>query len=907
MAKQLVCQRFIYKIHSSRLRKANWDLTLPLSEARKNDELVSLADSLILRWIDELNGITDADAIAKEIKAKIKTLRKEEPTLQSRRQIKKLYSQLDAVQFKADYLCVVMDKKKDYTRACKGFKINGVPYHRLLGTNGGIKNSTIVFVSDRVGDELRRRIENGRNQEKELVPAKLEAYRALTCSASIPVSMPDGILIVSDCETEFLEDIIYINDEAGSEPTMETHRAEKIVLDDSDGYGMMLPSLAEKWGYELGLEYIPSGVNTRFSWEKGMVFCFDFLSFASEVASGYIVKDAWGNDVDIRNVELVLTTSMLKLWDSYDSCEQYLECCRTNHYTFGITKVCPRALESERTLNYQFIQSYDLSDDDIEELIKPTMDQIHDILHEDRFKSILYLAGTNLNDRNIELLQDGYVKALMIESEMVNDPYVQGKIYRMIKNRINEAKIGVLNVHGNYSIISGDPYSLCQHIFGLEVTGLLEAGEIYNKYWTDTDSEFLACFRAPMTAHNNVRKVRVNRSERARYWYKYMQTCTILNSWDTITAALNGADKDGDLVLLTDNRVLVDNLRELPALMCVQRRAEKKVVTEGDIIQSNINSFGDEIGKITNRITAMFEVQSHFDKGSREYEILDYRIKCGQLYQQNSIDKAKGIIAKPMPREWYDRHYALSIEDPETRELYLSILASKKPYFMRYIYPDLMKQYNTYIKNTNKKAQREFSVTVDELLSRSDEDLTPAEHEFVYYYKHGMPVGVGDCLMNKICRKFEAKFDGYISKHNSNTDFDYRILKCGTDYPMSRYNAVKKLYGDYNSRLRDYAVYAKRERVDEDEIIAQSILMREEFTRDCISVCPNAEQLCDIVLDLCYGSEGTKSFAWDMCKTEIIENLLRKNDGMIRYPAKNIDGDITFCGEKFSICMKKVG
>lgn len=85
-------------------------------------------------------------------------------------------------------------------------------------------------------------------------------------------------------------------------------------------------------------------------------------------------------------------------------------------------------------------------------------------------------------------------------------------------------------------------------------------------------------------------------------------------------------------MFLTDNRVLVDNLRELPALMCIQRKANKTVPDEQAFITANIASFGDDIGKTTNRITSMFEKQSHFEKGSEEYEILDYRIKCGQLY-----------------------------------------------------------------------------------------------------------------------------------------------------------------------------------------------------------------------------------------------------------------------------------
>ena len=71
--------------------------------------------------------------------------------------------------------------------------------------------------------------------------------------------------------------------------------------------------------------------------------------------------------------------------------------------------------------------------------------------------------------------------------------------------------------------------------------------------------------------------------------------------------------------------------------MCVQRKASKKIVTEEDAVAANIASFGDDIGKTTNWITSMFEVQSHFEKGSREYETLAYRISCGELFQQNAM------------------------------------------------------------------------------------------------------------------------------------------------------------------------------------------------------------------------------------------------------------------------------
>lgn len=866
-----------------------------------------MADSQVLRWLDELNGITDADSKAREIKSEIRRLRKEQNSVQNRRRIKQLYVQLDDIQFKPDYMCLIIDKEKDYHRACSGFSINGLKYQRLLGTNGGVKNETIVFVSERHAEEIRRRIDNGRDLEKEMVPAKLEAYKALTCSASTPVSMPNGILVVSDCETEFLSDIIYLNDEADGEPVMEERKQVPVELNESDGYGLMSPELAARWSSELGLDYVVSGVNTRFSWEKGMVFTFDFLDFAEKIAGTYRVKDAWGNEVDIRNVELILTTSMLKLWDSYESCDAYVENCLKNKYTFGVAKTCPKELESERTLNYQFIQSYDLDDNDIEELIRPTMDEIKDVLYADTAKSILFLKGSGLNEKNVHHLDNDYIKALMIEPAMINDPYIQSSIYQMIKNRINEAKVGVLKVHGNYSIVCGDPYSLCQHIFGLEVTGILRAGEIYNGYWCKQGADRLACFRAPMTCHNNIRLVLPNRSAEAKYWYQHMTTCTLFNSWDTAAHALNGMDKDGDLVMLTDNDILVNKLKVLPALMCVQRKAKKKIVTEEDAVQSNIDSFGDDIGKTTNWITSMFDVQSQFEKGSKEYQELDYRIKCGQLFQQNAIDKAKGIIAKPMPREWHDRHSVNMIEDPEKRRFYLSLVADKKPYFMRIIYPALMKQYNTYIKNTNKNAMREFQMTIDELSAIPRSQQTERQRDFLRYYKSRMPVGIHNCVMNRICRRFEKEFDGYLGRHNSENQFDYSIMKSGAEYSRSQFNAITKLYENYNRRLRNYAVFANYERVDEYDTFTRMMEMREDFVQECSKVCPNRFALCDIVLDICYQRSSTKRFAWEMCGEEIIQNLLNRNNGTISYPTLDQEGDIVYCGNKFSVKQEQIG
>jgi hypothetical protein len=911
MAKQNSYQRFVLKIHSTRLRQNNWELTLSPHEARRNDELISLSESSVLRFIDEINGVENVTEQVKAIKHEIKCLKKDSNSELARNQIRKLYTTLDILQFNPDYICLIVDKLKDYRDACKrGFIINGNKYSRLLGTTGGVKNSTIVFTSEELTPELRRRIENGRDLTKTIVPAKLEAYMALSCSASIPVTQPNGILVVDDVITIFKDNIINLDDTDTLEPEMKVINDFEVSLNTSDGCGIILPSLAEKWANDLNIDYLPAGFCTRDSWEKGMVFTFDAIDFAEKIAHQYIVKDVWGNEHDIRNIELILTSSMLKLWDSYSSINDYIQNCERNGYVFSVTKVTPKELENERNLNYQFIQSFQLSDDDIDELIQPTINEIRDVLGGDYKKSILFLKGNHINESNVRYVEDDYIKALMIDKNMINDPYIRGKIHFMIKKRIDDAKTGNIKVRGNFSIISGDLYALCQHMFGLEVTGLLKANECYNQYWVDKNIKKVALFRAPMTCHNNIRLQNIANTDEIKYWFKYMNTVTILNSWDTTCDALNGADKDGDMVLTTDNKVLINNIRNLPTIMCVQRRAEKKIVTESDLIQANISSFGDDIGTTTNRITAMFEAQSRFEVGSMQYAILDYRIACGQLFQQNAIDKTKGIISKPIPKQWYDRDVNIINEndDEDTiskKELNLSILAEKKPYFMCYIYPQLKSDYDNYIKSNYQSCVRKFGITLDELADK--EDKNDDEIKFLSYYNSHYPVGMGNCIINKIAWKLENEFDDILKRFSNEDIFDCSLLKSNVEYRDDIYYDIKCEYQKYKTDLSQLVQEIKKKQISSWDVNTKRIQIKDKFSKSCYELCLDNEVLGNIVLDLCYKTKNSKQFAWDVCGEIFINNILKKNNQTINYLELDESGEVEYCGEKFTLKSMQLG
>lgn len=259
-----------------------------------------------------------------------------------------------------------------------------------------------------------------------------------------------------------------------------------------------------------------------------------------------------------------------------------------------------------------------------------------------------------------------------------------------------------------------------------------------------------------------------------------------------------------------------------------------------------------------------------------------------------------------MPRYWHDKHAVNKLEDEEQRNFCRRIVADKKPYFMRYIYPDLARKYNTYIKNTDKKALREYQMTVAELQSLPADKLSDEQSDFLRYYEYRMPVGRNDCVMNKICRMFEANFDGYIARNGGDEPFDYQIMKSGQEYTPRQFDAIKQLYNEYNKRLRIYSVFTDYEKIDKIESSSTIALMNQEFIKECAGICPNKKVLCDIVLDICYTRSGTKRFAWSMCGEEIIDNLLRKNNNTIAYPTLDENGTLEYCGNRFTVEYQKI-
>ena len=886
------------KIDSKLLRKNKWCLTIPTpaSVGAESDFVVAVGESQLIRWIDVMKDKDNANAEIIKTKRKIRKIKNSAENSKTKTRIKKLYQELNELKFIPDLVSVVMSSNADYDRANKGFEINGIQFRRLLGTPNGIKKSTILYINQELYPEIMRRIENGRNTEKELVAAKLEAYRALTCSGSVPIPKPNGIIVVKDCITKFKEDVIVIRDSDGDEPIFTNETDYEIEHNNSDGFGLMLPSYAAKVNSYLtnGNDTSPlSAMVIRYSFTKGLLVTFDFVEFAEQIANNYFITDVWGTPRDLREAEVILTESQLKLWDSYANWEEYKKNCNENFYDFAVTKTCPMELENVHTTNYQFLQPYDFTDAEIKELCQPTLTQIQNVMGLDYRQAIVYLTGGKLEADSFDKVDDYVIQALMAGGQPeINDPFVIERINTNIKKQIERAERGKLIINANFAMISGDPYALCQSMFGIDVTGLLNKGEVYHKYWVDKGTKEIACFRAPMSVINAVRKQKLCKSDMAAHWYQYIKTVCVLNAWDSTAEAEDGADFDGDLFYCTDNDIILRHTDNQPTVISIQNKAQKTKPTEDDIIQANKLAFNDRIGIITNAVTAMYDLRAKYPKNSDEYKELQYRIICGQHFQQGEIDRAKGADVKTMPQHW-----KYLIPNKEYTDLQRAIVANKKPMFFKYVYPEKKKKYDTQFKNFTDRVEKEYGQTFD-VIQQTNPELTETLLNDFYSF---IELTDNDCTVNRISRHIEKEMNSF-RELQATKIYDYSVLKSNADYSKITFNRIKERYQEYKIKMKELAAMRQLQPTDKEEMAKKKQKLQDEFRKDCDVICPQQAVLCDILVDLVYSQKGSKDFAWMLCGEQIVKNLLAHNGNIIMLPIiADDDFDFNYNDRKYKV------
>lgn len=923
-------QIYTLKFKSSLLREFGYKIETTFDEARTLKNVIALADSQMLRTIRDIRGkeidfdkveeyYTEREEYDNQLAHSNKLSDEEVKYISSKR--KEVQQKINETLFISDYVTIVIESEKDYDYICdKGVIINGKSYHRLSCSAGQARKSTIVVCADDIIDTVIQRLDNGRDKTVPLAASKYNAYFGLSSSATQIVSEPKFI-VVKDFENTDTFNVHFVTEINGNTDDLVEDKEVTQTFNRTDGMGLISPRQAKKWAEELGLDYIPSQFGLRQSFIKGMLCTFPIHEFCEEINGGnYIVdtiyKDENGDYIkaDLRDYDVIISESQFKLWNCYKSVDDYLDKCHNNKLYWGVPQYAPKECKNVLKMNYQFLQTLNLNENDIKELCKPFVEWVNGVSYDNFEYMLLFLLGVNNTEASINNFirsSDNYwLKALVLNPELKNDKYIRSKIRKLIKKKIQKGCMGDIYVDGNFQTLVSDPYAYMQHVCGIEPTGLLGRDEFYSNYWNERGVTQVDGMRSPLTFRSEHVVMNLKKTAETEKWYRYCKTGIIINWFGHTVQNFSGADFDLDILATTSNPIIIKGVYKDELTMVYDApKPDKKIFTQEDIQNADKFSFGSIIGQITNKSSNAYallaEIEEKYGKDNDMWRVTYSRlIQCCKA-QSAQIDKAKlGREVKGIPKLWVEyrktdtetvKNKEYTPEDVKQIKFYNSILLDKYPYFFKYRYDNCKKKYDKYVDSNETACRQKFKMSLKSLIDLNQK--TPEQIEFLDNYYRYMPVTMSNSPMNMLCRYIEGVNFEISKKIKENTSDDIiSMLKYDVNYSDEEYEIVSNEIDEYIIKHREL----DNQNEDSDENNNKVVDYSEKVT-DIIHIIGNVGKVINCAIDYFYIKNPTKNkdIMWAMFGKSITANMKRKID-KVYFPMPDSNGDIKYLGERYS-------
>jgi len=912
---------YIYKFKSSRLKEYDYNIELNFKDAQKNKEIISLFDSQLLRSVGFVSDKDFDDHILHKLKNKLKKTKNKKHSKDNTATIQKIQDEVNQMLFVPEIISIVMESKSDYAYLYKNLlTLNNKKYRRLSCSAGQARMSNVIFCEVSMANKLDELFDNGRDKSKMLVPSKFNAYKGLVSSSSSVVSTP-RFCVIPDYISNTDVKVNFVTETSIHEDDKIEIRTLPEEFNRFDGQGLISVEQATKWAEELGLDYIPSQWCVRQNYLKGMLTTFDIKSFFKKENNGnFIVNTSYLNEkgeqkvTDLRNTDVIISESMFKLWNHWDSVESYQSNCKKNNLRWGVSLVSPKKDKDILKMNYQFLQTVNLQGDSIEKICKKFVDWIEGVTSKDVYYTMLFLLGTDVDEEKIlkyiEKSENHWIKSLIVNPKLIEDKWIKKKIYDLMKNKIKNGCLGQILVDGNFTVLVSDPFAMMQHVCGHTVTGLLEKDEYYSNYWNKKGVTLVDSMRAPLTYRSEHVLLNLKRNKDMDYWYKHNESGLIVNVHGEQTMRWAGSDFDMDIIATTSDENILQGVYqdELP-IMYIPPKSEPKKLTDVALYRADLHSFGSEIGQITNKSTSGYALLEQLEKDTPEYETTMTRIRTCTKYQSAQIDKAKiGRKVKSTPRIWQHYNYIDEAKDSpeeiERKKFLNKTLLNKHPYFFTYLYKNTRKKYQNYLKNEDITCRQKFGISINDLKKQNRK--TKEQTEFLKKFYERSPVIDNDCVMNRICRHVESVDFNIrnIIKSDTNDEL-YKMLMSGdlSDFNKSKYNKILekiKSYKDKSSSLASNSLGGIGKNGFDEE---KEISVKTEYQileEDLGKICSDVYELVDYLIYIFYVEPTgfNKEIIWSIYGDIIFDNVKGKVDSY-NIPIPDENGEIEYLNKKY--------
>ena len=917
-------QFYVYKFNSSWLREHKFKVKIDFENAMEERKIISIADNQMLRLIREISH-HDVDLNELEFLYQQRDkIKRQSRNKENGNKIRLLQKHIYDTMFIPEYVVVVIESDKDYDHMFdKGLFINDKKYIRASCSSAQGRTSRVVFVEESTANILLEKLENGRNKQVPFSPSKYNAYLGMSNSSTDIVSTPK-FCVIPDCLVKRDVKVWWVTEDPDkNKDDVITKEIKEIEFNLFDGNGLISPKKAKEWAEELRLDYVPAQWCVRASWIKGMLSVFDFHKFCEEENGGnYVIKTSYKDNkgqyiyTDLRDVDVILTESQFKLWDSYSSLYSYSLSCKVNHLDWGVSLYTPKQDKDILELNYQFVQTLNLDKEKVEKLCGQTVDYLKGVSYDNYWYTMLFLLGSNLTQEKLSKFMQGetenyWLKVLLANPNLLKDSFIKNKVKRLIRVKMQNSCLGKLLVDGNFQVIVPDSFAFMEHALGKKVKGIIKPGHFYSNYWNLKEINKIDCMRAPLTYLSEHLVVNLQDDEKLRKWFGLYYTGIITNIYDEYTLRFAGSDFDYDIIATTSNDVMIENTYDDLPVKYDPPKPAKMLFTQKDLQTADKFTFGSIIGQITNNATMIRTMMADFEENSPEYRVLINRMRMACKMQSAQIDKAKiGKKVKGIPGIWRTIDKPKEGDSAEVitqKKFYDSILCRKHPYFFIYLYKDTMKKYREWKVKYKDSCRIKFGISLDELMALKEK--SQEQIEFLKRRELACPVIDNNSIMNMVCHHMEGVIQ----------DINYEVKKQSenvTDlYKTAGVPFDKETYARVLGKIKESRKHIKE--IRRDIKFRKKILYPEELNmiknhheyllHQLYGICSNKQELVNYLVDIFYKEYPSynKELLFSLCGKELFENVLQNSNYEYSYPVLDEQGDTCFQGKKYSIISKK--
>ena len=510
-------------------------------------------------------------------------------------------------------------------------------YRLFTASAGQLRRDKIQCISDNAWKKVHKRLECGMNwdlinERGSLNINKYMAYIALGSSATeewIDFDI-DRVIVIPEFEAPVTDRMMYIKPDYSYEVGVRT-----VMIDHTDGCGMMLPEVSM------------SNFMIRAPWIKGLLGSFDYLKFCRVNNVEPVLEDAWHvkHDLVKEKINIILTTSMFKLWKLYKSWDEYKKFYKENDCHFCKTNYEEEFIKNT-TISYQMLQTLvDMTDEEIVAFTKKEHERINGIV-KDKDAMLKALKAD-------EESEQPYKAALALYPELLREAHTREALKAIRKRMLLDAKSGKIRCENKRLFVLPDFYAACQFWFMGEEQpkGLLAKDEVACKIFRRHDKADV--LRSPhLYLEHSIQRISHDPEI-----YDWFYTNAIHTSVKSLISRILQFDVDGDQLNVIVDPLFVEiaerNVKEfdIVPLFYEAEKAKAEPISNDSLYRGLLRAHEySNIGEISNMLTRLWNK----DKPDRVAAALltylnNMRIdgaKTGIVHEYTNIPKVAKQIGK---------------------------------------------------------------------------------------------------------------------------------------------------------------------------------------------------------------------------------------------------------------------